>query len=133
MMKKVLILTIAVIFSIALVACGSDQAAEEETADTTDTEVVKIEQNIDAVAEALGLSGKSETYYEMIGAKDGAEYNDGSIELYQYDPESQDYKDIEKGEGAIEAAACNNGFIIVVPDGTDPDKKIIDAFKNLQF
>ena len=133
MMKKVLILTIMVIFSLGLVACGSDQAAEEETADTTDTEVVKIEQNIDAVAEALGLEGKSETYYEMIGAKDGAEYNDGSVELYQYNPESKDYKDIENGKGAIEATACNSGFVLVFPEGTDPDKKTVDLFNSLTF
>ena len=130
MMKKVLILALVVIFAVVLTACGAEKTAEE---DTPDTEVVKIEQNIDAVAEALGLEGKSETYYEMIGAKDGAEFNDGSVELYQYDPESKDYKDIEKGEGNIEAAACNNGFILVFPEGTDPDKKIVDLFNSLNF
>ena len=129
-MKKVLILCLIVVFAVALTACGSNKAAEE---DTPDTDTVKIEKNIDAVAEALGLSGKSETYYEMIGADDGAEFNDGAIEIYQYDPESEAYKNIEKGQGEIEAAACNSGFIVVVPDGTEPDKKIIDAFNNLAF
>lgn len=129
-MKKILILCLVAVFALALSACGgNDQESEEESA----PEVAKIEKNIDAVAEALGLSGKSETYFEMIGAEDGAEFNDGKVELYKFDPESKDYKAIEKGEGAIDAAACNSGFILVFPNGTDPDQDIVDAFKNLQF
>ena len=127
-MKKVLILCLVVVFAVVLTACGSDKAEEEGTTDT-----VKIEKNIDAVAEALNLSGKSETYYEMIGADDGAEFNDGTIEIYQYDPESEAYKNIEAGKGDIEAEACNSGFILVVPDGTEPDQDIIDAFNKLVF
>lgn len=69
----------------------------------------------------------------MIGAEDGAEFNDGAVEIYQYDPESKDYKDIEKGEGAIEAEACNSGFVLVVPDGTKPDQKLVKSFEELTF
>ena len=129
-MKKVLILCLIGIIAMVFCACGSEKAAEEEKAEP---EVVKIEKNIDAVAEALGLSGKSETFYDMIGAEDGAEYNDGAIELYQYDPESKEYKDIENGKGAIEAEACNSGFVLVVPDGTKPDKKLVKSFEELTF
>lgn len=129
-MKKALIICLIGILALTMVACGSEKAAEEEKAEP---EVVKIEKNIDAVAEALGLSGKSETFYDMIGAKDGAEFNDGAVEIYQYDPESKDYKDIEKGEGAIEAEACNSGFVLVVPDGAKPDQDIIDTFNSLNF
>ena len=63
-MKKVLILCLIGIIAMVFCACGSEKAAEEEKAEP---EVVKIEKNIDAVAEALGLSGKSETFYDMIG------------------------------------------------------------------
>ena len=129
-MKKVLILCLIGIIAMVFCACGSEKAAEEEKAGP---EVVKIEKNIDAVAEALGLSGKSETFYDMIGAEDGAEFNDGAVEIYQYDPESKDYKDIEKGEGAIEAEACNSGFVLVVPDGTKPDQKLVKSFEELTF
>ena len=129
-MKKVLILCLIGIIAMVFCACGSEKAAEEEK---TKPEVVKIEKNIDAVAEALGLSGKSETFYDMIGAEDGAEFNDGTVEIYQYDPESKDYKDIENGKGAIEAEACNSGFVLVVPDGTKPDQKLVKSFEELTF
>lgn len=132
-MKKLLILCLIVVFAISLCACGGDKAenSDSETGDTT--EVVKTEKSIDAVAEALGLSGKEETFYDMIGADDGAEFNDGTIEIYQYDPESEAYKNIEAGKGDIEAEACNSGFILVVPDGSEPDQDIIDAFNKLVF
>lgn len=129
-MKKILIMCLIAVLAVAMSACGEkEQAAEEETA----PEVVKIEKNIDAVAEALGLEGKAETYFEMIGAKDGAEFNGGDVEIYQYDPESEDYKKIEAGNGAIKAAACNSGFILVFPEGGKTDKKIVKAFEELSF
>ena len=128
-MKKALVICLIGILVMVLAGCGSEKAEEK----SPEANEVKIEKNIDAVAEALGLSGKSETFYDMIGAEDGAEYNDGTIELYQYDPESKDYKDIEKGEGAIEAAASNRGFVLVVPDGAKPDQDIIDTFNSLIF
>ena len=129
-MKKALIIFLIGVCALTMVACGSEKAAEEEKAEP---EVVKIEKSIDAVAEALGLSGKSETFYDMIGAEDGAEFNDGTVEIYQYDPESKDYKDIEKGKGAIEAEACNSGFVLVIPDGTEPDQKLVKSFNELTF
>lgn len=132
-MKKALILCLIVIFAVAMCACGNEKAENSDSDNDNSTEVVKIEKNVDAVAEALGLSGKSETFYEMIGADDGAEFNDGDIEIYQYDPESKEYKDIEAGKGEIEAAACNGGFILVVPDGKKIDQKIIDTFNELSF
>ncbi len=129
-MKKVLIISLITILVFAMAACGEkEQAAEEETA----PEETKIEKNIDAVAEALGLEGKEQTYFEMIGAEDGAEFNGGDVEIYQYDPESKDYKNIEAGNGAIKAAACNSGFILVFPEGGKTDKKIIKAFEELSF
>ncbi len=129
-MKKALILCLILALAVVMTACGGDKA---ETSEEDTTQVVKTEKTIDAVADALGLTGKSETFYDMIGADDGAEFNDGSVEIYQYDPESEAYKNIEAGKGEIEAAACNSGFIIVFPEGTDPDQKLLDTFNSLQF
>lgn len=137
-MKKFTIMILVLVLALGLAACGgsktdsSEEPAEEPAAEEP-AEVPTIEKNIDAVAEALGLKNKEETYYSVIGADDGAEFNGGTVEIYQYDPASDAYKDIEAGNGAIKAEACNSGFILVVPEGTEPDKKLIKAFKALEF
>ena len=128
-MKKIIVFCL-VFFLIGLTACGGDKT---DNKDTESKPVNKIERNIDAVAKALDLKGKSDTYYEMIDAEDGAEFNDGKIEIYQYDPESKTYKDIVAGDGVIDAVAYNEGFMLVVPDNTEPDKEIVKTFKSLVF
>lgn len=136
-MKKIMLLVFVIVLTIGLCSCGggSDPAEEPETAaeTQTQTEAVKIERSIDAVADALGLTEKSEVYYTVIDADDGAEFNGGAVELYQYDPENQVYKDICAGEGAIKAEAYNNGFILVVPDGTEADEDLVMRFKELSL
>lgn len=142
-MKKFTIMILVLVLALGLAACGgsktdsseepAEEPAAEEQAAEEPAEVPTIEKNIDAVAEALGLKNKEETYYDMVGADDGAEFNGGAVEIYQYDPASDAYKDIEAGNGAIKAEACNSGFVLVVPEGTEPDKKLIKAFKALEF
>ena len=131
-MKKHILIGLIMALLVCFCGCGG-QSGEQTTTETTETTTQEqtVKRSIDAVAEELGLTGKSETYYTVIGAKDGAEFNDGTVELYLYDPNDQNYKDIADGHGVIEAEAVNNGFILVVPEGTEPDAEIVAKFKDI--
>jgi hypothetical protein len=134
-MKKHIL--IGLIMALLMCFCGCGGSEEQTTAETTETttqtttQEQTVERSIDAVADELGLTGKSETYYTVIGAKDGAEFNDGTVELYLYDPNDKNYKDIADGNGVIKAEAVNNGVILVVPEGTEPDAEIVAKFKDI--
>lgn len=153
-MKKLFVLLLTLTLSFSFVACGSDDnnaaddnnnaATEDNAADNAadadknadkdtakDTDNKKIERNIDAVADYLDLKKGDETLYDMIGAKSGREYNDGEIELYEFDKDSAEYKKIIDGDGAVEAAAHNDGIIMVVTK--EQDKELIQKFKDIQF
>ena len=133
-MKKILVILVSALIALTICGCGgsSDEEQTTETTQTT-TKVAQIERSIDAVAEELGLIGKSEVYYTVIDAQDGAEFNDGTVELYMYEPESTTYQDIADGNGVINAVACNNGFILVVPDGSEADDSLISRFNELSI
>lgn len=117
------------VVAIGLTACGG--SGDSDTKEATTQESTKIEKSIDAVAEELGLTGGSDTLYEMIGATAGKEYNDGAVELYQFDADSNEYKDIVDGNGVITAAAYKDGIVLVF--SSDADSKIIEAFNDLEF
>lgn len=129
MKKKLLSLMLVAVVAIGLTACGG--SGDSDTKEATTQESTKIEKSIDAVAEELGLTGGSDTLYEMIGATAGKEYNDGAVELYQFDADSNEYKDIVDGNGVITAAAYKDGIVLVF--SSDADSKIIEAFNDLEF
>ena len=133
-MKKHILIGLIMALLVCFCGCGG-QSGEQTTTETTETitQEQTVKRSIDAVAEELGLTGKSETYYTVIGAKDGAEFNDGTVELYLYDPNDQNYKDIADGNGVIKAEAVNNGVILVVPEGTEPDAEIVAKFKDISI
>ena len=83
------------------------------------------------MADYLDLKKGDETLYNMIGAKAGREYNDGTIELYEFDKDSAEYKNIIDGKGSVEAAAYNDGIIMVVTEKQDDD--LIRKFENIKF
>ena len=58
-MKKFLALLLALVMSLSLVACGGSDSSSSDK--SKETEAPKIEKNIDAAAEALGLTGGEET------------------------------------------------------------------------
>ena len=86
-MKKIITILLSMVLLLAFTACGggSDSSSSDKS---KETEAPKIEKNIDAAAEALGLTGGEETMYAMIGATAGKEYNDGAVELYQFEEDS---------------------------------------------
>ena len=141
-MKKTVYVLIVLSMLFVFTSCGSASDADEaskqsssisQEAATEELEVVKTEKSIDAVADALGLTDKSEVYFGVIGAEDGAEFNGGSVELYIFDEASEDYQTAIDGTGMIQAAAYKDGVVLCFPSGTEPDPTIVDAFNALEF
>ena len=131
-MKKVLALVMAAALALSLVACGGSDSSSSDK--SKETEAPKIEKNIDAAAEALGLTGGEETMYAMIGATAGKEYNDGAVELYQFEEDSDAYKEIESSDSVsgIPVAAHKDGIALIFANN-ETDQAILDAFNQLQF
>ena len=131
-MKKTLITLLSLtICCLILVSCGS--SSSDEPADSNEPEVTKIEKSVDAVGEALGLTAGDETLYEYIGATAGREFNDGAIEIYQYDTSSDEYTAIES-DGAISGitvSAYKDGMVLIFSGEEDADVKA--AFEALEF
>ena len=132
-MKKITVILLSLLLCLGMFACGNDKDTNSNDADSNkdNTATVSIEKNIDAVAKHLDLKDGERTMYNAIGAEDGKEYNDGSVELYEFKEDSKEYKDIVKGEGTIKAAAHKDGIILVFPN--DSDEKLIDQFNEINF
>ncbi|SCJ44824.1 Uncharacterised protein [uncultured Eubacterium sp.] len=132
-MKRITVILLSLLLCLGLFACGNDSNANDGKDDNNkeNAETVSIDKNIDAVAKHLDLKDGEKTMYNTIGAKDGKEYNDGSVELYEFKEDSKEYKDIVKGEGTIKAAAHKDGIILVFPN--DSDQKLIDQFNEINF
>lgn len=129
-MKKLLFVLLTLTICIGMTACGGTKT-DTKTDTSDEPTVTAIERTVDAVATELGLTGGSETYYSMIGAIAGKEFNDGAIEIYQYDLTSEEYAKIKNGEASngITFAAYNNGFAIVSVKGDN--SAIVTKFKAL--
>ena len=143
-MKKAITLLLTLLLSLSLFACGSN-TDDNGTADSNNTTTAedskdentagdseeKIEKSIDAVADYLGLEKGEETLYSSIGAKSGREYNNGEIELYEFDKDSAEYETIVEGNGSVKAEAYNDGIVMVVTKEQNQD--LIQKFKNIKF
>lgn len=127
-MKKFLALVMVCVGVFAFAACGSSESSQKQE---SESEAPKVERTVDAVAEYLGLTGGEETFYQMIGAQAGKEYNDGAVELYQFAVDSEDYKAIADGNGVLTAAACKAGIVLVFPN--EEDSTIIEKFNSIEF
>ena len=138
-MKKILMIILSLLLCLGLAGCGSDDNAggnavddiedgAQEMEDDVKDDMDKIEMSVDSVAEKLGLTGGTETMYDTIGAAEGKQFNDGTVEIYRFDADSDEYKAIEEGSGTIKAAAVNDGMVII----TD-DEDLAAKFKELKF
>lgn len=148
-MKKTLfafMIVLALCFTLA--GCGSD--ADDTAAAPSASAPVVAEQpqeepeaepapattpkELDAIAEALGLTDKGEVYFSILGAADGAEYNGGDIELYIFeDTANESYAGFEANSGMYGTAYCKDGVALVFLDGVEPDAGIVEAFEALVF
>lgn len=132
-MKKLLVIAIALTMAFAMSACGgSDKDAKEEAKEAPEEDVKKVEKSVDAVAAELGLEGGEETFYSMIGAVDGKEYNDGKIEIYKFDVDSEDYKRTETAKEINGAPVIlNDGMVLMFTDTQDDE--MVKKFQALKF
>lgn len=131
-MKKIITILLSMVLLLVFTACGGSDSSSSDK--SKETEAPKIEKNIDAAAEALGLTGGEETMYAMIGATAGKEYNDGVVELYQFEEDSDAYKEIESSDSVsgIPVAAHKDGIALIFAND-ETDQAILDAFNQLQF
>ena len=136
-MKKIMILLLSLIVCGCFAACTSEQADDlgddiEQGMDDVEDDVKdagdKIERSVDSVAEKLGLAGGTQTLYAEIGAEEGKQFNDGTVEIYRFDKQSDEYKAIEAGESELKFAAVNDGMIIMTDDAD-----LAERFKELRF
>lgn len=141
-MKKILCLLLALIMCILFVACGDQSTNNEKNAHSENAsqnneadvdKVKKIDKNIDSVAAELGLRDGSETLYSFIGAIAGKEYNDGNVELYQFEENSDAYREIISDDGVLKISAHKDGIVLIFPDGIEEDANLIKAFEELKF
>ena len=135
-MKKYLMLVLALVLVFSLASCGSsEEPAEDPAAEPVaeEPEPEPTEKTIPAIAEALGLSDQGEVYFEVIGARDGAEFNGGAVELYIFDEDQEEYQTLISGDGFVVPAAYHDGVVLVFPEGTDPDQALVEAFDGLVF
>ena len=130
-MKKILSLLLSLILCTSLYACGGQNDTGSSTEDTNVTN--KINKTIDDVASELGLTGGTETFYSMIGATAGKEYNNGDVELYQFDENSDAYKKLINGESYLTASAYKDGIVLLFSLGTEVDTELVDKFNALNF
>ena len=97
MKKKITVFLLATVLVLSLFACGNNDGTSENN-ENSDTNVVKIDKTIDAVAAELGLNNKQEKAYDMVGASDGAAFDD-NIELYLY--EDQNSEATRRSQGTV--------------------------------
>lgn len=135
-MKKFLMLVLALVLVFSLASCGSsEEPAEDPAAEPVAEEPAPepTEKTIPAIAEALGLSDQGEVYFEIIGARDGAEFNGGAVEIYIFDEDQEEYQTLISGDGFVVPAAYHDGVVLVFPEGTEPDPELVEAFEGLVF
>ncbi len=141
-MKKLLWLLTAIIICVSLVSCDEQSPAEDNLTNEDNTTVdqnqpteedAEIEIKIDYVAEQLGLTDESEVLYGLIGAVAGKQYSNGNIELYQFDENSQAYKDLIGRKTYLIPAAYKNGVVLIFALGVETDTALVDAFNALEF
>lgn len=107
--------------------------SEESNRVSDDKAEIKVERDVDSIAEYLGLTGGSETLYSFIGATAGKEFNGGDVELYQFDVDSPAYAQVIGDNSPLKISAYKDGFVLLFPASVEADQTIIDAFNAIVF
>ena len=86
------------------------------------------------------LSGnRTDVFAQMIGAKTGMKYKDSGVEIYEYSPDTEEYKELAKGnsigvegfEGVeITAKAINGNFVLIETQDKTASQDLINAFES---
>ncbi|MGF6377083.1 hypothetical protein M2140_002165 [Clostridiales Family XIII bacterium PM5-7] len=119
-MKKTMIITLLVVICLCVVSCGAN-----------DEEDLYAERDIDSIAACLGYFDGIEVINPadtLPGALAAKEYLDGALTIYEFDPESNGYKQREH-------SPRNDGFILMIKH-TIYDQELfdlIDRFEKIKF
>lgn len=154
-MKKMLAILLCIVMNVGMVACGEseessatkskdDVKVEDQTSkrvdkadnDSQNDEVNKDKENMNVeptlsdleeymLAKGVLSGEKSEAYASMIGAEDGFKYLDSNAEFYEYDVNSEQYKNLTPGEEMV--TAINGKFVLIMDNGVE-DQALLDAF-----
>lgn len=158
-MKRLLVAITVIVLAFSLSACGekapsssaksSDPSGASQVqstvGDTTPAaskpeSKTKFEQ-FEAGLEDAGISYEKQTVAaDMVGASIGARYviGDGRAELYQFDPESDAYKQMKEsksltleGFGAFPVEVNEEMALLLNSFSSDAQSKVLEIFKNI--
>lgn len=125
-MKKLLILLLLFSLCIFFSACR-DNGDDDKS----------IEKSIDAIAEYLEFTGGQTILApeeSVPGAIAGKEFNNGSILIYQFNPNSFEYEELEN-----QMAISKEGFVIMIDEGegfsmeTRDMEALLKKFEEIKF
>lgn len=104
----------------------------------------EVTQSLDSLCQYFEESGlvsgeRIEMAADMVGAISGVKYKDCNVEIYQYDTNSQKYKDlVSTGSVTLEGfnvevtpSAIHNEYVLVCDEAPNKDE-IISAFNSLE-
>lgn len=152
MKKKVFAVLLAAAMVMSLVACGDGSSeAEKKEEKKTETDSSNKEDDKAALTEETSLSGleeyllsegvltgeRTETAASMVGAVSGFKYADTGAEFYEYDENSDAYKQLSAGESveiegmsgySVSATAINGKYVLIASNDASLDKNLIDKF-----
>lgn len=104
----------------------------------------EVTQSLDSLCQYFENSGlvsgeRIEMAADMVGAVSGVKYKDCNVEIYQYDTDSQKYKDlVSTGSVTLEGfnvevtpSAIHNEYVLICDEAPNKDE-IISAFNSLE-
>ena len=120
---------------LTLTACGSKDDEKKQTSDAINF------SNVQSKIEDLGIKcEKTEVAFDMVGAKDGFKlnYNENHIEIYQFDKNSEVYKEAEKNQKLTISsmnmsfdAKVKNGYAYIIDDNFEKHNDIVKILDKL--
>lgn len=151
MRKKLLVMVVSCLMATSIVACGESNVstvAQTESKTTMQTDDTTEQTNAETALTLQGLeeylldkgvlSGeKKPVAAEMIGAVSGFKYADSNAEFYEYDVDSEKYKQLKAGESVeiegmtgftITATSINGKFVLISSGNENVSQELIDAF-----
>ena len=113
-MKKILTLMLAFALCLGMTACGEkdDGGASGQDASNGNKKIEKERQC--RRRRNLGLTGGEDTMYQMIGAKEGKQFNDGSVELYLFDEDSDEVQGHRRRNRSHRSRCCQRWYGYIV-------------------
>lgn len=146
MFKKGLIISLSLLALFGITGCNNKENNNDDTNniqenDKQNTNTVTL-NNLESKIKDLGITvSKTQTSYEMVGAKNGYKLKSGetTLEVYQYDTNSESYKSAEANQKiTLEEmnmsfdAIVKNGYAYIL-DGNFPQyDKVIEILNKLQ-